>query len=85
MKIWGNGDVMKTVVPSQAADKDAVATMAKLERLSSSPGALRTIWLLNGQIDVTSILPTVQVPTLVVHRRTDARVPVALPHCSEDH
>jgi pimeloyl-ACP methyl ester carboxylesterase/class 3 adenylate cyclase len=78
MKIWGNGDVMKTVVPSQAADKDAVATMAKLERLSSSPGALRTIWLLNGQIDVTSILPTVQVPTLVVHRRTDARVPVAL-------
>ena len=51
MKIWGNGDVMKTVVPSQAADKDAVATMAKFERLSSSPGALRTILLLNGQID----------------------------------
>lgn len=45
MKIWGNGDIMKTVVPSQAADRDAVATMAKMERLSSSPGALRTIWV----------------------------------------
>jgi class 3 adenylate cyclase/pimeloyl-ACP methyl ester carboxylesterase len=78
VKNWGNGDIMKTVVPSQAADKNAVATLAKFERLSSSPGAMKTILLLNSQIDVTAILPTVQVPTLVVHRRTDARVPVAL-------
>jgi class 3 adenylate cyclase len=32
--------------------------------------------LLNRQIDVTSILPTVRVPTLVLHRRTDAQMPV---------
>ncbi len=36
------------------------------------------IWGPNRQIDVTSILPTVQVPTLVLHRRADAVVPVAL-------
>jgi class 3 adenylate cyclase/pimeloyl-ACP methyl ester carboxylesterase len=78
VKNWGNGDIMKTVVPSQAVDKNAVATLAKFERLSSSPGALRTILLLNSQIDVSAILSTVQVPTLVVHRRTDARVPFAL-------
>ena len=32
--------------------------------------------LLNRQIDVTSILPNVRVPTLVLHRRADALVPI---------
>ena len=31
---------------------------------------------MNRQIDVTSILPSVRVPTLVLHRRTDALVPI---------
>jgi class 3 adenylate cyclase len=31
---------------------------------------------LNAQIDIRPILPAVQVPTLVLHRRTDARVPI---------
>lgn len=75
---WGNGDMMKIVAASQAQDKEAVALLAKFERLASSPGALKTILLLNRQIDVTSILPTVQVPTLVLNRKTDAVVPVVL-------
>ncbi|MCA6119940.1 adenylate/guanylate cyclase domain-containing protein [Bradyrhizobium sp. WSM 1738] len=78
VRSWGNGDLMKTVMPSQAQDQNAVALMGKFERLASSPGALKTIQLLNSQIDVTSILPTVQVPTLVLHRKSDAVVPVAL-------
>jgi pimeloyl-ACP methyl ester carboxylesterase len=78
VKSWGTGDMMKIVAASQAQDQDAVARYAKFERLANSPGALRTVLLLNRQIDVTSILPTVQVPTLVLHRRTDAVVPVAL-------
>jgi len=78
VKSWGSGDMMKIVAASQAQDQNAVARYAKFERLASSPGALRTIMLLNRQIDVTSILPTVLVPTLVLHRRTDAIVPVTL-------
>src|SRR6202171_214728 len=76
VKAWGTGEMMKTVVVSQAANQDAVSQFGKLERLSASPGALRAISLLNAQIDVRPILPTVQVPTLVLHRRTDARVPI---------
>jgi class 3 adenylate cyclase len=34
--------------------------------------------LLNSQIDIRSILPTVRVPTLVLHRATDAMIPVQL-------
>jgi class 3 adenylate cyclase len=70
--------MMKTVIPSQAANQDAVIQFAKLERLSASPGAVRAIALLNAQIDIRPILPTVQVPTLVLHRRTDARVPIEI-------
>jgi pimeloyl-ACP methyl ester carboxylesterase len=75
-KAWGTGELMKTVVPSQATNQDAVRQFAKMERLSASPGALRAIALLNSQIDIRPILPTLQVPTLVLHRRTDARVPI---------
>jgi class 3 adenylate cyclase len=76
VKSWGTGEVMKTVIPSQATNQDAISQFAKLERLSASPGAVRAIALLNAQIDIRPILPTVQVPTLVLHRRADARVPI---------
>jgi pimeloyl-ACP methyl ester carboxylesterase len=78
VKAWGTGEMMKTVVVSQATNQDAVSQFGKLERLSASPGALRAISLLNAQIDIRPILPTVQVPTLVLHRRTDARVTIEL-------
>jgi class 3 adenylate cyclase len=65
VKLWGTGNMIKTVMASQAANQDAVGQFAKLERLSASPGAIKEILLLNGQIDV-------------LHRRTDAQVPVEL-------
>ena len=78
VKNWGTGEMIKTVIPSQAGTPEAVARFAKFERLSSSPGAIRTILSLNRQIDVRAILPTLQVPTLVLHRRSDMQVPIAL-------
>jgi pimeloyl-ACP methyl ester carboxylesterase len=78
LKNWGTGEMIKTLAPSQASNPEAVTQYAKFERLSSSPGALRTIMYLNRKIDVTSILPTLQVPTIVLHSRTDAQVSVAL-------
>ena len=75
---WGTGKMINTVVTSQAANPDAVRQFGKLERLSASPGAINAISQLNAQIDVRAILPTVQVPTLVLHRRTDAQIPVEL-------
>jgi pimeloyl-ACP methyl ester carboxylesterase len=75
VKTWGTTEMMKTVIPSQIS-QDAINQFAKLERLSASPGAVRTLALLNAEIDVRSILPAVQVPTLVLHRNKDARVPI---------
>lgn len=73
---WGLGDTVRTVAPSQAANAEVIAQIAKFERLSSSPGALRTLLALNREIDITTILPTLKVPTLVLHRTGDVRVPV---------
>ena len=78
VKAWGTGQVLKPVFKSQATNADAVAQLAKLERFSSSPGALRTYLALNRPIDVSSILPLLRIPTLVLHCRTDAQVDVAI-------
>jgi class 3 adenylate cyclase len=77
IKNWGTGEMLKTVAPSQATSPHAITQFGKFQRLSSPPGAFKTILTLNRQIDVTSILPTVRVPTLVLHRQTDAQVTVA--------
>src|SRR4030081_1838720 len=77
VKNWGSGMTVKMLNPSQADNADAVARFAKFERLSTSPGALKLLFRLNAQIDVRSILPTLRVPTLVLHGRTDALIRVA--------
>ena len=76
VKRWGSGAMIKLVMPDQATNPDAVALFAKFERLSASPGAFKSFALLNNLIDVRAILPNVHVPTLVLHRRTDALIPV---------
>jgi class 3 adenylate cyclase/pimeloyl-ACP methyl ester carboxylesterase len=75
---WGDGGLIKAVLPSRAGNQDAVNQFAKFERLSASPGAYKALVLLNMLIDVRAILPTVRVPTLVLHRRNDSLVPVEL-------
>jgi class 3 adenylate cyclase/pimeloyl-ACP methyl ester carboxylesterase len=76
VKLWGTGALINRVWPSQAMNREAVTQVAKFERLSASPGAIKAYMALNLKIDVRSILPTVRVPTLVLHRRIDALVPV---------
>ena len=78
LKVWGKGQLMKTVIADQFGNPSAVAQFGKLEKLACSPGTLKTIAMLDRQIDITHILPTVRVPTLVLHRTTDAQVAVAL-------
>ncbi len=78
VKHWGVGETVKTVAPSEATRPGIFELYGKFERLSSSPGALRTIMHLNRRIDVTSVLPTLQIPTLVLHSRTDIQVPVEM-------
>ncbi len=77
LKNWGTGDVLKQAWPSLIAKPQGFDLMAKMERLSASPGAIKAIALLNAKIDVRPILSSIRIPTLVMHRTGDLQVPVA--------
>ena len=66
---------MKRVVGASGENDREMALLGRFERLACSPGAYRTLMLMNQKIDVTSILPNVRVPTLVLHSRADIVVP----------
>jgi len=68
--MWGTGEIQHAVNPDMPWNEEIRATWAKEERLAASP---RTVALMLplSQMDVRAILPTVRVPTLVVHHADD--------------
>ncbi len=75
-KIWGTGYLLPRYAPSRANDPAFKEWWTKLERAALSPAgiaALARCWM---EYDVRHCLPAVHVPTLVLHRRGDATVPV---------
>jgi pimeloyl-ACP methyl ester carboxylesterase len=57
------------------ASKEQADWFNEFQRISSSPADAARNLIANGEADVTSLLPQVRVPTLVMHSRHDARVP----------
>jgi len=68
---WGVGLSARRYAPSKANDPAFEQWWARLERLGASPSAAIALVRMNAQIDVTDILPTIRVPTLVLHRVGD--------------
>ena len=70
---WGTIDVAAQTLRSQdaAATDEEIAQLASRNRLSASPGAIEMLTRMNAEIDVRDVLPTIRVPTLVLHRRED--------------
>jgi DNA-binding winged helix-turn-helix (wHTH) protein/pimeloyl-ACP methyl ester carboxylesterase len=69
---WGLGPVGLGVrAPSVAQDPAFRDWWATYLRRSASPGAALALTRMNTEIDIREILPTVRVPTLVVHRTGD--------------
>jgi pimeloyl-ACP methyl ester carboxylesterase len=73
---WGTGDVLKYFAPDSKGDERLREWWARLERQAASPGTAMALLRMAYEIDARSILPTVSVPTLVVHRSGDRLVPV---------
>jgi class 3 adenylate cyclase/pimeloyl-ACP methyl ester carboxylesterase len=63
--------------PSVASDPSVVEWFAAFMRMGSSPGSNIALERMNFEIDVRSVLPTIRVPTLIVHREGD-RDPTAV-------
>jgi class 3 adenylate cyclase len=68
---WGTGVGAELLAPSLAGDDVYRNWFARLLRLSASPRMAMGLLRMNTEIDVRAILPSVRVPTLVLHRRND--------------
>ncbi len=73
---WGQGKSIDRFNPSLAGDEELRKFAGRLERASASPSAIRTLASINHGIDVRHVLPTIGVPTLVLHRTGDVAVNV---------
>jgi pimeloyl-ACP methyl ester carboxylesterase len=82
---WGEGVLLRLNAPSRKDDVAFLESFAKIERAAASPGAILALLSANYEIDVRSLLPTVQAPTLILHRAGDALVPVAAGRYLADH
>ena len=71
---WGEGLVVAGVAPSEAGDPGFMEWAGRLERLAASPSTIRRIIDLIGEFDVRDVLPSIRVPTLVMHRRDDSAI-----------
>jgi class 3 adenylate cyclase len=69
---WGEGWVAGSVAPTQQSDPNFMEWAGRLERLAASPSTVRRIFDLIGEIDVRDVLPSIRVPTLVMHRTEDS-------------
>jgi class 3 adenylate cyclase len=68
---WGVDADVEHLAPSAARDAAFGRRLATYFRRSASPGAAGALMRMNTQIDVRAVLPTIRVPTLMLHRIRD--------------
>jgi len=74
--MWGTGEIQHVINPDMPWNEEIRATWARHERLAASPATVALMLPLVLELDVRAILPTIRVPTLVVHHTED---PIILP------
>ncbi len=68
---WGGPVGIEERAPSKANDPVFRDWWASYLRMGASPGAAVALTKMNAQIDIRPVLPSVRVPTLVIHRQQD--------------
>jgi pimeloyl-ACP methyl ester carboxylesterase len=74
---WGTPFALDSRAPSMCYDERFRAWWAKFLRMSTSPAAAVALTRANAQIDIRDILPTIRVPTLLIHATGDRTLPIA--------
>jgi class 3 adenylate cyclase/pimeloyl-ACP methyl ester carboxylesterase len=67
---WGelDSELLGRLAPSMDGDPGLIAWFARTQRLSASPREARVIAAAAADFDVRELLPSISVPTLVMHR-----------------
>jgi pimeloyl-ACP methyl ester carboxylesterase len=68
---WGGPVGIDERAPSRALDPEFRNWWAAYLRMGASPGAAVALTRMNAAVDIRSILPTISVPSLIIHRTGD--------------
>jgi class 3 adenylate cyclase len=82
---WGTGELQHVVNPDMPWNEEIRAAWARHERLAASPATVALMVPLLAEMDVRAVLPTVRVPTLVVHHADDPVIPAEWGKYVADH
>jgi pimeloyl-ACP methyl ester carboxylesterase len=73
---WGSGASLPAFAPTMAEDVALQHWFGKFERLGASPSAAIALMRMNREIDISGILHSIKVPTLVLHLTGDTLINV---------
>jgi pimeloyl-ACP methyl ester carboxylesterase len=73
---WGTPVGFKTIAPTSSADERYRNWWARYLRMGASPGAGVALYRMNIEIDIRGLLPSIRVPTLLLHRAGDRLISV---------
>jgi class 3 adenylate cyclase len=82
---WGTGEHHHWINPDMPWNEEIRAAWARQDRLAASPRTLALVMPLVAEVDVRAVLPTVHVPTLVIHHADDAFILPARGKYVADH
>jgi class 3 adenylate cyclase/pimeloyl-ACP methyl ester carboxylesterase len=68
---WGSGQRVLNLISPRGQNDRFKEWAGRLERLAASPGAAIAFFRMQSEIDVRPVLPSIQAPTLVMHRVED--------------
>jgi class 3 adenylate cyclase len=68
---WGQARLLDRIAPTLAEVPEAIEAMSRYERLSATPATAGALLRMAFEGDIRSVLPVVNVPTLVMHRTSD--------------
>jgi class 3 adenylate cyclase len=73
---WGTGERIADGIPSKAGDERFQRWMARVQRSIASPRTVHIFLRALFEVDVRPLLPLIQAPTLVLHRRDFRLLPI---------
>src|SRR5690349_16906897 len=73
---WAEGTGMSAYAPSQLANPEVAAWWGRFKQVSASPRDGADLIRMNGLIDIGDVLPSIRVPTLIIHATGDKVAPI---------
>jgi class 3 adenylate cyclase len=83
--MWATGEFQRAMNPDMPWNEEIRAAWARHDRLAASPATVALMMPLASELDVRAVLPTIRVPTLVVHHADDRFIPPAWGKYIADH